>query len=225
MKLVVFDCDGTLVDSQHMIAAAMEAAFAGHDLPPPHRSEILAVVGLSLTQAVGRLVPDAAPAEIEALADSYKSAFGVLRRQEAHKEPLYPGVREALKHLHARHDVVLGVATGKSRRGLAAVLEREGLGSHFVTLQTADTHPSKPHPAMLQAAMAEAGAEAHRTVMVGDTTYDIDMARMAGAHAVGVAWGYHTPAELHRAGAHRVLDDSLQLAAALDDVLHGLDAR
>jgi phosphoglycolate phosphatase len=106
---------------------------------------------------------------------------------------------------------------------LTAVLEREGLTDLFVTLQTADTHPSKPHPAMLLAAIAEAGTQSHRTLMIGDTTYDIGMARDAGARAIGVSWGYHAVGELEAAGAHRVLLDSLTLAEALRDELRELD--
>ena len=223
MKLVVFDCDGTLVDSQHMIVAAMENAFAGFGMATPGRAAILSVVGLSLEEAVRRLVPPTEDTDVPALAEAYKGAFGELRRDQAHQEPLYPGVRETLVALANEPGVLLGVATGKSRRGLAAVLEREGLTDLFVTLQTADTHPSKPHPAMLLAAMTEVGAEAHRTLMIGDTTYDIGMARDAGARPIGVAWGYHPPAELEAAGAHRVLADSLTLAEALRTELRELD--
>jgi phosphoglycolate phosphatase len=223
LKLVVFDCDGTLVDSQHMIVAAMERAFGGFGLPAPGRTAILSVVGLSLEQAVRRLVPVANAADVTALAEAYKAAFGDLRKGKAHDEPLYPGVRETLRTLAAEQDVLLGVATGKSRRGLAAVLEREGLTDLFVTLQTADTNPSKPHPGMLLSAMAEAGAEPHRTLMVGDTTYDVGMARDAGVRAIGVGWGYHPASELEAAGAHRVMEDSLGLTDGLKLALQELD--
>jgi phosphoglycolate phosphatase len=212
-----------LVDSQHMIVAAMERAFAGFGLPPPGRSAILSVVGLSLDPAVSRLVPLANALDVTALADAYKRAFGDLRRDGAHQEPLYPGVRETLVALAGEPGTLLGVATGKSRRGLAAVLDREGLADIFVTLQTADTHPSKPHPAMLMAAMAEAGVGASRTLMVGDTTYDMTMARDAGARAIGVGWGYHPVADLEAAGAHRVLADSSTMASALRSELQELE--
>lgn len=223
MKLVVFDCDGTLVDSQHMIVAAMDMAFerAGRQKAP--RNSVLSVVGLSLTTAISRLLPEANRATVDDLAESYKSVFGELRANPAHREPLYPGIRDTIERLSQRDGVVLGIATGKSRRGVAAVLEREGLSAHFTTIQTADTHPSKPDPAMLLAAIAEAGAAPSQTIMVGDTTFDMDMARDAGARAIGVAWGYHPAADLHGAGAQLVIDDSDQLLAALQDQLHALE--
>lgn len=212
MILIVFDCDGTLVDSQHLIVAAMERAFQYHGLAPPGRSNVLAVVGLSLNEAVGRLVPQARDIDILAIADTYKSSFAELRRDQAHREPLFPGIREALAKLAQERDVVMGVATGKSRRGLSNVLEREGLADYFITVQTADTHPSKPHPAMLLAAIAEAGATCDRTLMIGDTTYDMAMAREAGARALGAGWGYHQPTDLWAAGAHCVIEHSDRLA-------------
>lgn len=223
MKLVVFDCDGTLVDSQHMIVAAMERAFAGFGMSPPGRADVLSVVGLSLEEAVGRLAPVARREDKLALAEAYKQSFGELRRDKAHAEPLYPGIREALLALAEEPDVLLGVATGKSRRGLAAVLEREGLTGLFATLQTADTHPSKPDPAMLLAAMSETGAEAARTLMIGDTTYDIEMATGAGTRGIGVAWGYHPVAELEAAGAHSIVDESERLRDELRRFLQDLD--
>lgn len=205
VKLVIFDCDGTIVDSQHMIVAAMTAAFVEADLTAPPREAVLSVVGLSLVPAVARLVHD--PREerqVLRIAETYKSAFGALRNDPAHAEPLYPGAREAIMALAARDDVLLGVATGKSRRGVAMLFEREGLDIYFHTIQTADTHPSKPHPSMIETAIAEAGGHADQTVMIGDTTFDIEMARSAGVGALGVAWGYHPTAALTEAGAHHV---------------------
>jgi phosphoglycolate phosphatase len=106
---------------------------------------------------------------------------------------------------------MLGVATGKSDRGLFHCLESHGLLDHFVTLQTADRHPSKPHPSMIEHAMAEAGADAAVTVMIGDTSFDMAMGVNAGVRALGVDWGYHTPEELMAAGAEMVVTDMEQL--------------
>jgi len=130
--------------------------------------------------------------------------------------PLYPSAREALDRLAAQPATLLGVATGKARRGLDHALASHGLTRLFQTLQTADLHPSKPHPAMLQAALAETGVEPARAAMIGDSTYDMQMARAAGLFAVGVAWGYHDADALRAAGAETILETFEALDAALD---------
>ena len=220
MKLILFDCDGTIVDSQHIIVAAMESAFAGAGLPAPERSRVLNVVGLSLIPAVTRLLPSPADSGLaRSLAEAYKSSFQGLRRDPANHEPLYPGAREAIAELALRPDCVLGIATGKSRRGVEVLLEREHLGRVFVTIQTADDHPSKPHPSMILKALAETGVEPHRAVMLGDTTYDMEMAGAAGVAALGVAWGYHDSGSLQSAGASRVVEHYGQLTGAIDQLL------
>ncbi len=209
-RLAVFDCDGTLVDSQHSICAAMTRAFEGEKLAAPDRATILSVVGLSLPLAIARLLPEAEPDYHDHLLERYKSAFQELRRESAVSEPLYPGMAELIRDLDSS-GWLLGVATGKSDRGLGLCLEHHGIRAHFVTLQTADRHPSKPHPSMLLTAMAEAGASPETTVMIGDTSFDIDMAIAAGTRALGVGWGYHMPAALVAAGAHGVAMDSGEL--------------
>lgn len=214
-RLALFDCDGTLVDSGANICLAVERAFDAHALAPPSRDAIHRIVGLSLPQAMAVLHPDANDAFHGVLAQSYKDAFVAMRGTPdfAH-EPLYPGIADAIQAL-SDDGWTLGVATGKSDRGLAIILAAHELTSRFVTLQTADRHPSKPHPEMALAAIEEAGARPETTVMIGDTVYDIAMGRAAGAHAVGVSWGYHAPEELAAAGATRVVGHAADLPDAL----------
>lgn len=207
MRLALFDCDGTLVDSQHVITAAMREAFAAQGLAWPGREATLAIVGLSLREAMAILAPDHDADGRERLAQVYRDAFHRLRQDPAHHEPLFNGVRETLDRLAAREDLLLGIATGKSQRGVKALLERVGLERHFVTIQTADDAPSKPHPGMVLQAMAAAGAGPHETVMIGDTSYDMMMARSAGASALGVGWGYHPEHTLTAAGAQAIARD------------------
>ncbi|MGE0735058.1 MAG: HAD-IA family hydrolase [Alphaproteobacteria bacterium] len=213
-KLIVFDCDGTLVDSQAGIVGAMEAAWRAEGLPPPAHEAIRRVVGLPLTEAIAALAPalDAVPRN--RMTEAYKAAFMVARSENTHTEPLFPGIAAALDALEAA-GYLLGIATGKGRNGLRLTLERHNLLHRFVTLQTADHGPGKPHPFMLQNAMREAGVDLRDTVMIGDTTFDMVMARRAGTAAVGVAWGYHTPSELRAAGAGEIIHHGAELEAAI----------
>ncbi len=214
-RLVVFDCDGTLVDSQAAIVRAMDEAFAAARLPPPDRNAVRRIVGLSLPQALLRLAPDAQDEQRAVALEAYRTSFRSARLDGSLEEPLYNGITPLLHRLHARGDA-LGVATGKSDRGLLACLARHSVRDLFVTLQTADRHPSKPHPAMLEAALFETGAAPGDTVMIGDTVFDIAMAQAAGVRAVGVSWGYHEPEELLEAGASGVAATSEDLERLID---------
>src|ERR1700674_2858154 len=216
LKLVIFDCDGTLVDSQDMIVAAMHHTYRAHGLPMPSRESLLGIVGLSLPDAFAVLGDGRAGFPVAALVARYRTEFHALREGGKYLEPLYPGARDCLDALSARPDVLLSVATGKSRRGVAEVLGRHDLLDRFHTIQTADDAPSKPHPGMVIAAMRATAVEAADTVVVGDTAFDIEMARAAGAAAIGVSWGYHRPAALHGAGAHAVIEDFSALLPALE---------
>ena len=214
-RLVIFDVDGTLVDSQADILSAMAEAFAAVNHPPPTRDEILSIVGLSLDVAMPRLAPSLAPADHTRMVDGYKNAY-VKRRATvgaAQSSPLYPGVRSVLEELQALPHLLLGVATGKSRRGLDKLIEGHALQSVFVTQQVADHHPSKPHPSMIEAALSETGIAPEHAVMIGDTSFDMEMARAAGVAAIGVPWGYHPVERLHN--AHHILDDIRSLPALL----------
>ncbi len=213
-RLALFDCDGTLVDSQANIVLCMEDAFARADMPAPDRHAIRRIVGLSLLNAVQALIPEVDFDLQVQIAEDYKTAFQRLRGRGMVEEPLFEGISEALIALDA-DGWKLGVATGKSDRGLALCLKAHGLSDAFVTLQTADRHPSKPHPAMARAAIAEAGASPQTTVMIGDTSFDMAMGVAAGARALGVDWGYHDPHELIAAGAYHVACHASELQGAM----------
>lgn len=216
--LIVFDCDGTLVDSQHAIIAAVRHAFDQYRLPLPGDEAIRRIVGLSVPDALERLAGPACDVSLESLSDSFRAAFLDLRRQGDHQfEPLFPGIRECLAALE-RHGFVLGVATGKSDRGLAATLAHHGIADSFVSTHTADRHPSKPHPSMLEAVMTDVGVSPAETVVIGDTSYDILMARHASARSLGVGWGYHPAQELLDAGAANVAADAGGLVGLVQDL-------
>lgn len=216
VRLAVFDCDGTLSDGQAGVCDAMEVAFAAAGLAAPDRHQVRRTVGLSLPVAIRRIAPDLPEGQQVAAVDAYKDAFRRSRVEGTLSEPLYEGVAELLGRLKAK-GWVLGVATGKSDRGLKSCLLTHGIFDLFATLQTADRHPSKPDPSMIETAMAEAGARPANTVMIGDTAYDMAMARTAGCRALGVAWGYHTTEELLDSGAEAVAATPSQL----EELLHG----
>jgi phosphoglycolate phosphatase len=221
MRLVIFDVDGTLIDSQLFILGAMRRAFAQAGRPAPPDAQTLAIVGLSLPHAVARLAPGLTGPEVDEMAELYKSHFMALRAETGGEAaaPLYPGARAALERLAGR-GVGMAVATGKARRGLDHALDGHGLRGFFAASQTADDAPSKPHPAMVLNLLRETGAAAHEAVMVGDTTFDIEMAAAAGVRSVAVSWGYHPVEALRAAGADAVIGHF----DALDGVLAGLAA-
>ena len=214
LRLAVFDCDGTLVDSQRHIVGAMHASWEAHGLPVPEAQAVRRVVGLSLQEAIARLGPELEPALLASLTQCYAEHWLAMRQRGELTEHLYPGAIDALDAMEGA-GWILAVATGKSRRGLLATLDSHGLTDRFVSLQTADTGRGKPHPDMLERAMTETGVPPDCTVMIGDTTYDVEMARHAGTYAVGVAWGYHDPRELQAAGAHRLVNDFSELPTVL----------
>ncbi len=218
LHLVVLDVDGTLLDSQADILASMPMAFADAEIDVPSRESVLSIVGLSLDVAMPRLAPEHSCDVHHLLEDAYKRAYMQLRidKGSVQSSPLYPGAAEVLRRLNETPEILLGVATGKSRRGLDKLLEGHGMQQLFVTQQVADFHPSKPHPSMLKAALDETGVSPQRAVMVGDTSFDMEMAKAASMPAIGVSWGYHATDALHLADV--IIDSFDELPSALQTI-------
>lgn len=218
-KLVIFDCDGTLVDSQHLIVDVMTRTFRQFGYAAPHHSDSRAIIGLSLTDAMATLKPDLDHAGHVKLARAFEENFRILRADPAHEfEPLYPGIKELLRRLD-KAGYLMAVATGKSMRGLRNVLAEHEIGSYFISLQTADHHPSKPHPSMVQTCLADSGAAPRDAIVVGDTTFDMTMARSAGCFALGVDWGYHDREALLHSGAEQVADRAEDILKAVKTLI------
>jgi phosphoglycolate phosphatase len=218
--LAIFDCDGTLVDSAATILAALDETFAsnGLELPPPASAR--RVIGLSLIEAMAQLLPGSTAEQQELLAEDYKRVFRDLRVAGRVEEPLFEGVLELFDRLE-EDSWLLAVATGKSDRGLKHCLDLHGIHARFVSLQTADRHPSKPHPSMASQAIADAGAAPETTIVVGDTSFDMAMAVAAGARGIGAGWGYHDADELIEAGAAAVAERPLDVLALIGSRVDG----
>ncbi|MBY4896354.1 HAD-IA family hydrolase [Cupriavidus sp. AU9028] len=184
--LIVFDWDGTLMDSTPTIAKCIQLASKDLGLPVPDDSAASHVIGLGLREALAYAVPSLDPADYPKLAERYRYHF-LTRDAEL---VLFDGVVEMLRSLRAQH-YFLGVATGKTRVGLQRAMAATGLTGLFDATRCADETFSKPHPAMLQELTRELGQEMERTVMIGDTTHDLQMAVNAGAAGIGVCYGAH----------------------------------
>ena len=215
MRLIIFDCEGTLVDSQHTIVERITAAFKGLRYTPPTPGAIRELIGLSSEETVQRLLPGSDALAVDRLVATYQEQFIEHHRSEGSLEPLFPHGDEVLRTLHSQ-GYLPGVATGKSQPGLEAVLENHKLRDILSTLQTADGHPGKPHPSMLHQAMTETGVEANDTLMLGDTSFDMVMAMNTGAHPVGAVWGYHSADALRAAGARTVLGNYCDLLPCVE---------
>ena len=215
LRLVIFDMDGTLIDSQRVIIAAMRRAYDNFGAPCPSDEAVRRIIGLSLPEVFHRLLPEADDADNARLVECYKTAFIALRAESGGEAeaPLFPGAREAL-HGFSEAGWLISAATGKARRGFDHAIEAHGLHGLFSFPQTADSARSKPHPEMVEQAMALHGVGPQETVMVGDTSFDMEMAKAAGARAIGVSWGYHPAMELRAAGADALIRDFSELNAA-----------
>ena len=219
-RLAIFDCDGTLVDSGKTIHAALRASFEANGMEVPSPSISRRVIGLNLVEAMATLLPEDGPERHLKLAEDYKHAFMGLRAAGEVSEPLFDGILELLDALET-DGWLLAVATGKSDRGLRICLEHHDIHARFVSLQTADRHPSKPHPSMVDQAIAEAGVAREHTIVVGDTSFDMAMAVNAGATGIGAGWGYHDSEELLNAGAIAVADRPFEVRDLIREHVDG----
>lgn len=215
MRLILFDCDGTLVDSVDVIHQCMVNAFRDFDHPEPGIDLTRSIIGLSLDHAIARMLSRNIDDHIRAMTARYKEHFVAYRSKGGPMEPLYDGIRPLLDELKQDSDVILGVVTGKSRRGLNAILEHHALNDHFVTTRTADDCPSKPHPAMVLECCGETGIDPADTLVIGDAVFDITLAQNAGAQSIGVSWGYGPVDQLEKAGAGRIAGNVTELTRML----------
>lgn len=215
MNLALFDCDGTIVDSAAIIHACMERTFDDFGIPRPGFDHTKSIIGLTLDIAIARMLGRMVDTEVAAMTARYKEHFMLYRQEGGPLESMYEGLLELISGLAARDDVILGVVTGKSRRGLDAILAHHGLTSAFLTTRTADDCPSKPHPAMVLECCAEAGIDPARTFVIGDAVYDMQMAASAGACPIGVSWGYGPVDALKAAGAAHVVSQAHEIAALI----------
>ena len=201
-ELIVFDWDGTLMDSEARIVDCIRAAAADLGVTPPTEAAAREIIGLGLREALARLFPGESLEMHDRLVARYRDRFLALDRD---RSKLFPGVRDALAALRDA-DYSLAVATGKSRRGLDRELGESGLGPLFHASRCADEAFSKPHPQMLLGLMDELGAGPRSTLVVGDTEFDVQMAANAGVRALGVSYGVHGADRLRSSGALHVLD-------------------
>jgi phosphoglycolate phosphatase len=205
LKLVIFDCDGTLVDGQHMIIRSMKQASEACEIPYPGDEDVRRIVGLSLLEAISKIYPKLSSHDHDLLRDEFVAHFQFLRTLEDQHEPLYDGIFDAI-HTLDEMGFLLGVATGKSKRGLLNTLKNHNLEKYFVTLNTADDGPGKPHPSMINRALSDTGVKNCNAFMIGDTTYDMQMAAQASVRSIGVTWGYHEKHELISSGANHIVN-------------------
>lgn len=222
MRLVIFDLDGTLIDSEALIVRTVGDAFRAVNEPVPSDAAIRSISGITARDAMAILAPAATSERVDTILESYRAHYrsnaGVAR------EPLFKGALDALDRLQADPETILAVATGKGYKGAVTLLERHGIIGRFHSIETPDHNRGKPDPQMIETAMSKAGVTRGQSVMIGDTVHDMRMARAAGVAAIGVTWGYHERGELLAEGADVVIDSFDQLDGAIGQLIGAADA-
>lgn len=218
LKFAVFDVDGTLIDSAASIVSGVQACWSACGFPDPDPAAVRRTIGLPWEHGVRMLLPGCGEAEFAAIRGYYEDVASGRRTRPPLTEVLFPGTLEALEEIAAA-GALLGIVTSRNSRRLAQLLETHGLHDHFVCVKTVDHGPGKPDPYLLRQAMSDVGADRERTVMIGDTTYDIQMAANAGTTGVGVAWGVHEPAELRAAGASHIVEAFHELPSIIHELI------
>ncbi|MGC6471681.1 MAG: HAD-IA family hydrolase [Parvibaculales bacterium] len=215
MRLILFDCDGTIIDSQQAIITGMTRAMVEVGLEPAADADILKSIGLSLEAAVELYLPDSSEAQRAALIDAYKTIATEIAAQEDRGEAVFPGMAGLLHDLAAEEETLLGMVTMKSRRGVHRVCKTHGFEEVFHVLKSADDGPGKPNPQLILDAMDELGVTADQTMMIGDTVYDMAMAANAGVLPIGVSWGYNPVTDLRKFGAQHIVQSAEDLLSLL----------
>lgn len=213
LRLAVFDLDGTLLDSAHAIVEGVRACWEACGFPEPDPIAVRRVIGLPWEESIQTLLPGSGPDEVARVKAYHNEVARGLRPRPPRDQTLFPGAAETLAAFEAE-GYLLAIITSRSHGRLVDLLDGHGIARHFVSLRTVDHGPGKPAPDLMFQTLAETGADARETVMIGDTTFDIQMARNAGTSAIGVSWGVHESEELHDAGAHHVADDFDELLPA-----------
>lgn len=206
MKLILFDADGTLIDSQAIIHESMRLAFLSFGYPEPQIAETRSIIGLTLDYAIATILGRDIDEEVLAMTAEYKSIYLQLAQREEMQSLPFDGIPQLIDSLANRSDVLLGIVTGKSRRGVRTLLEKSEFKDRFVVSRCADDCPSKPHPAMVKECCEDMGTSPFNTIVIGDTGFDMEMARAAGANSIGVTWGYHSRERITAGGAHHIVD-------------------
>jgi phosphoglycolate phosphatase len=217
MRLVVFDLDGTLINSEALIIETVRESFGSIGQTIPTDDAIRSISGITARDAMGILAPGVDEARIDVILNAYRSTY--MQKAGLAREPLFEGALAALDRLQAQPETILAVATGKGHAGAITLLERHDIIGRFHSIQTPAHNRGKPDPQMIETAMKKAGIGREATVMIGDTSHDMKMARNAGVKALGVSWGYHTVAELESAGAHTVIHRMDDLVDTIDQLL------